>query len=412
MSVRKRIVVFIGIGLVVLAFSTCFSTLIAIGSNNKLDLEGLSIDNFRMGLSYPPVKNEKERRFTKDHLEKLNISLIRTSVSWSYLEPNEGQYSWSGLDSKMQFYNDNNIDVLLTIESDGPAWNVDQETPKSCTFKNVTAFEVFLRTLLTRYAEYDIYKIQFGNEWLSLYQFVGTAEQFVNYSNTVYSIANETIPDTTFALGGIATSNLRLAAAYYNYTDSFRGESDNSFYNGTELQELLASEGVENSIARVNYVIANATYDELDCHLYDDYENWGTYVTMIKDLVPGIPIIVTEFGGPNILWEKYTRDYQARHLKESIETLDVIGIEEAYYFRLRQGGATPQHIKSCLIGSTLTIKPAYYVMQSFTTDNRIDFTYYTKYSLVTMAISGLISFSVIGIIGLTEMIKKKRKLMN
>ncbi len=406
--VRKRTIVFIGIGLVVLAFFTCFGTLIAIGSNNKLDLEGLSIDNFRMGLSYPPLKNDRQREFSRNHMEKLNIDLVRTGISWSYIEANKGHFTWSGFDKRMQFFKENNIDILLTIGSDGPEWNVDQKTPESCTYKNVTAFEVFLWTLFTRYADYNIHKIQFGNEWPNEYQFIGTAEQYVNYSNTVYLIANETIPDMTFVLGGIATSNLRIAAAYYNYTDFYMGQTNSTAITGVALEELLASDFVKDGVARVNYVLANASYDELDLHLYDDYENWGTYVSMVKDLVPGVPIIVSEFGGPNLIWDKYTRDYQAAHLKASIETLDGIGIEEAYYFKFTQGGAIPQHRKSCLIVSTVTIKPAYYVMQAFTASKtKTNFIFYTEYSFVFVAIVSLVYLTVLVSIALTKKTLKR-----
>jgi hypothetical protein len=409
MLVRKRIAVLIGLGLVFLAFFTCFGTLYAIGSNKKLDLEGVSIDNFRMGLSYPPLKNEQQRKFSKNHMEKLNIDLVRTGVSWSYIEANEGHFTWSGFDKRMQFFNENNIDILLTISSDGPEWNVDQKTPESSTYKNITAFEVFLQALFTRYADYNIHKIQFGNEWPNEYQFIGTAEQYVNYSNTVYEIANETIPDTTFVLGGIATANLRIAAAYYNYTDFYRIGTNATILTGAELEGLMASEFVKDGVARVNYVLANASYDELDLHFYDDYENWGTYVTMMNDLVPGVPIIVSEFGGPNLSWEKYTRDSQARHLMESIETLDGIGIEEAYYFKLTQGGAIPQHRKSCLVGSTVTIKPAYYIMQAFTASNaQVNFIFYTEYSFVFMGIISLIYFVFVGIFGLIKVIQKRK----
>lgn len=405
---RKRTIVFIGIGLVVLAFFTCFGTLIAIGSNNKLDLEGLSIDNFRMGLSYPPLKNDRQREFSRNHMEKLNIDLVRTGISWSYIEANKGHFTWSGFDKRMQFFKENNIDILLTIGSDGPEWNVDQKTPESCTYKNVTAFEVFLWTLFTRYADYNIHKIQFGNEWPNEYQFIGTAEQYVNYSNTVYLIANETIPDMTFVLGGIATSNLRIAAAYYNYTDFYMGQTNSTAITGVALEELLASDFVKDGVARVNYVLANASYDELDLHLYDDYENWGTYVSMVKDLVPGVPIIVSEFGGPNLIWDKYTRDYQAAHLKASIETLDGIGIEEAYYFKFTQGGAIPQHRKSCLIVSTVTIKPAYYVMQAFTASKtKTNFIFYTEYSFVFVAIVSLVYLTVLVSIALTKKTLKR-----
>ncbi|MHA1212172.1 MAG: hypothetical protein ACTSSH_06905, partial [Candidatus Heimdallarchaeota archaeon] len=66
--------------------------------------------------------------------------------------------------------------------------------------------------------------------------------------------------------------------------------------SGPELQTFLASEEVQAGMQRVTNVLVNASYDELDLHLYDDYEFWPIYVTMMKDLIPGKPLIVSEFG--------------------------------------------------------------------------------------------------------------------
>ncbi|NHK30868.1 MAG: hypothetical protein FK730_05915 [Asgard group archaeon] len=409
---RKRFGILLALSIIILTFFTSFTIVYSFGSMKKLNLGSESL-TFRMGFSYPPLKNDKQKKITQYHCQKLDINLIRTGLGWNYIEANEGTFTWSGFDKRMNFFRDNGIDILLTIDSYGPEWNNDLETPKSSTFKNVTAFEVFLRALFNRYKSYNIHKIAFGNEWVSDYQFIGTAEQYVNYSNTVYNIASEIIPTATFVLGGLATSCLRLAAAYYNYTDSYWSEEDREIITGSDLQELLSSEGVLKGISKVTYVLANSTYDELDIHLYDDYESWGIYTTMMKDLVPGKPIIVSEFGGPNIFWEKYSNKKQAVHLNYSISVLNELDIEEAYYFKLVQSGtSTPQHRKSSLLNNLLTIKPAYYVMQSFTKgDYDSDFRYYTKYSLIPTAfVSTALIFTLLGIIIKKKIIKRKLRI--
>jgi hypothetical protein len=409
---RKRVSILIAINIIILTFFTSFTIVYSFGSMRKVNPES-EILSFRMGLSYPPLKTNNQRKITQYHCQKLGIDLIRTGIGWSYIELNEGTFSWSGFDKRMNFFRDNGIDILLTIDSYGPEWNNDLVTPKSSTFKNVTAFEVFLRALFNRYKSYNIHKIAFGNEWVSDYQFIGTAEQFVNYSNIVYNVANEIIPATTFVLGGIATASLRLAAAYYNYTDFFRSGTEGEIITGSELQDLLSSQEVLEGVNRVSYILANATYDELDIHLYDDYEYWEIYTTMMKDLVPGKPIIVSEFGGPNIFWEKYSNKKHSVHLNNSISVLNELDIEEAYYFKLVQSGtSTPQHRKSSLLNNLLTIKPAYYVIQSFTKGNYdIDFRYYTKYSLIpTTIICSAIIITILSLVIRNQI--EKRKLIN
>ncbi len=388
-----------------LVFFTSFGTLYAFGSIGKLAPDSVPL-TFRMGMSYPPLKTNQQRKLTNYHCEKFGINLVRTGVSWSYSEPTQGTFTWSGFDKRMNFFRDNGYDILLTIASDGPDWVNDLSTPESSTFKNTTAFEVYLRALFTRYKNYNIHKVQFGNEWPNSYQFIGTAEQYTNYSNTVYNIIQEITPTTTFVLGGIAVSNLRMAAAYYNYTETYRPGTNSTIYSGTELQEILASEVVKTAVERVSYVLANASYDELDLHLYDDYENWGAYVTMVKDLIPGKPIIVSEFGGPNVFWEKYSNKKQAQHLNNSILALNDLDIDEAYYFKMVQSStSTPQHRKSSLFTSLLGIKPSYYVMQIFTTGYfTTDFGYYAIYSLIPTALFG----TLILITAIILIIKKKR----
>ncbi|MBD3192954.1 MAG: hypothetical protein GF308_20110 [Candidatus Heimdallarchaeota archaeon] len=407
---RKASKIVIAISTILLVFLASFGTVHAIGIV-KVKNPTKEIGNFRLGLSYPPLKNDRHRKITQYHCEKLEIDLLRMGISWSYIEPNKGTYKWSGFDKRMNFCRENGLDILLTISSDGPKWNNDLETPISSTYKNVTIFKLFLQELFNRYKEHNIHKIQFGNEWPNSYQFIGTAEQFVNYSNTVYTIAKEIIPTTTFVLGGIATTNLRLAAAYYNYTDSFRLGSDRKIYSGEELQTYLNSEEVQKGVERVKQVLANASFDELDLHLYDDYQFWDTYVTMMKDFVPGKSIIVSEFGGPNILWEKYSNKKQAQHLNNSLAILNGLDIEEAYYFKLVQSkSSTLQHRKSSLLNSLLTIKPAYYIMQTFTKGAyKWDFSYNLIYSLIPAAIIGIIILIINLGLFINKYVKKRKK---
>ena len=117
--------------------------------------------------------------------------------------------------------------------------------------------------------------------------------------------------------------------------------------------------------ARIDSVLTYAQYDIIDLHLYDDVEQWDEYYYDFADTVTR-PILVSEFGGPNLNYEPYTLSYHADRVYEYIKKIDSIGITEAYFFKLIEGGANPAHNGSGLLDSlNLLEKPAYYIFQAF-----------------------------------------------
>jgi hypothetical protein len=104
----------------------------------------------------------------------------------------------------------------------------------------------------------------------------------------------------------------------------------------------------------IDYVFANADYDILDIHLYDDPENWPEYLSVLPE---NKPILVSEFGGPNSEFECTDAAYQAVRMEQYIDAVEQLPIIEAYYFKLVESDSS-YHKDSGLFYSNYTVKPA------------------------------------------------------
>lgn len=150
-------------------------------------------------------------------------------------------------------------------------------------------------------------------------------------------------------------------------------DDDGILYDSTFLANNCATPAIITVKNRIDSVLKYAQYDMLDLHLYDDSEQWDEYYYNFKDTITK-PIIVSEFGGPNMNLEPYSESYQANKLDQYIKKLDSIEISEIYYFKLVEGSANPAHSTSGLIDdSTLMPKLAYSVIKSFTNCTSLNF---------------------------------------
>jgi hypothetical protein len=172
-------------------------------------------------------------------------------------------------------------------------------------------------------------------------------------------------PATEVVLGGFTTISLRFLAGCNGYVSSFY-DGDGNYYDAAYLADNCSSSDMMNKKMRIDSVLQQAKYDIIDLHLYDDVEQWDEYYLNFSDTITK-PIIVSEFGGPNMNYEPYSDSYQADRLYQYIKKLDSLQISEAYYFKLVEGTDNPAHSKSGLIDNTsLTEKPAYEVFKTFT----------------------------------------------
>jgi len=319
--------------------------------------------NSQIGISFPPVANAEQRDFAKLHLDSLGIKKIRFGEDWSFREPTQGEFNWSPLDDRINWAINNGYEVLLTIQSRGPSWACGLQNANSCVFIDNLFFKNYIDSLLSRYSN-QIDKIQFGNEWQTNFWYIGSAEEFIASHNVLYNSVQEYSPTTEVVLGGFTTSSLRYLAYCNGYINHFI-EDDGTIIDSTLIDDICDADFLIAGRERIDSVLANALYDIIDLHFYDDYEIWPELFSNFIDTLT-TPILVSEFGGPNMNVEPYSEEYQADRTFKYIKTLDSLGIPEIYYFKLVEGTANPAHSTSGLIDdTTLHIKPVYDIVQSF-----------------------------------------------
>lgn len=338
--------------------------LLSCNKDKKVDYLGdFQLNNLELAISFPPVENKSDRKNTKTILADLNVKKIRFAEEWKFREPTQGDFKWGPLDDRLNWANDAGLEVLLTIQSNAPDWAcTGLKNDNSCVF-DTTAFKTYIETLLQRYPD-KIAKIQFGNEWQSDYWYIGSSEEFTTANNILYTAVQDYSPSTEVVLGGFTTISLRYLAGCSGKVDSFKDDEGN-IYDQAFLDDNCNGAEVQAVFDKITYILANANYDYLDLHLYDDVEKWDIYVYHFETMV-NKPIIVTEFGGPNHYFEDKSQEYHAAQLYKYIETLDNLNISEAYFFKLVEGSKNKAHKDSGLIKNLSNSKKrSYYVLKRF-----------------------------------------------
>ncbi|HBK70095.1 MAG TPA: hypothetical protein DDZ39_00290 [Flavobacteriaceae bacterium] len=347
--------------LILIALTGCSS------NNTETNQDDTYLEHVSLGISFPPVADAQQRTFTKPHLDNLQVKKIRFGENWSFREPTQGNFNWQPFDDRINWAYNNGYEILLTIQSNGPDWacSATQNT-RSCVFNDNNDFKNYIDLLLQRHPN-KISKIQFGNEWQSDYWYIGTAADFVEANNILYTSVQENSPNTKVVLGGFTAISLRFLAGCNGKVSSFR-DDEGVLYDTNFLATHCPTPIIQDVITRINTVLQNAQYDIIDLHFYDDVEQWDDYYLNFLEMTTK-PIIVTEFGGPNMNYETYSDKFQAERLHQYIKKIDSLQITEAYFFKLVEGTNNPAHAKSGLIENpSLVEKPAYHIFKSFSSN--------------------------------------------
>jgi hypothetical protein len=192
--------------------------------------------------------------------------------------------------------------------------------------------------------------VQFGNEWQIEYWYPGTAEQFLDAHNRLAKAFREHSPDTKIVLGGFSIGVLRTLSAL-DGNDTPLHDRRGQPLSAKQRADFLASPYVLNVLQRIRVVVEGADFDVADAHLYADEEHWATYLATLRKRIPNKPIVVSEFGGPDLQQEPSDPEYVAGRMAVYLETLNTLGVEEAYFFRMHQTPTmSPAHAKSWLVG--------------------------------------------------------------
>jgi len=331
---------------------------------SPFDPADYQLDQLALGISFPAVEDEKQREFSAEKLAELDVSKIRFAEEWAFREAVQGTYNWGPLDARLNWVQTQGYEVLLTIQSKGPDWACsDRQNERSCVFADNQAFKTYIDSLLMRYPN-QIAKLQFGNEWQSDFWYIGSAAEFIEANNIVYQAVQEHSPTTQVVLGGFTTISLRLMAGCAGQLTDFEDDEGNQ-YDQTFLDANCGGAELTAGLARIDSILEYALYDELDLHLYDDPENWDEILTHFRSL-SNSPLIVSEFGGPNLNLEPKSDAYQAERIAYYIRKIDSLQISEAYFFRLIEGSNNPAHASSGLVSKiTNREKEAFEIFRRF-----------------------------------------------
>lgn len=295
------------------------------------------------------VRTAEEINFSLSVMDDLGVGKTRFFENWVLREPAPGEESWKGLDTRINTLYESGKNFIITLKpvgitNDKVAWycQKDKANINSCVFKleYEDDFEQYIKSIIERYPG-KINNIQFSNEWDSEYHFKGSAQDYVKYANILYDTVKNNSPDIIVSLGSITKwPLLYVASCQLNLISEFYTKAG-ELLSSNQIGNWCSSEEIIQKNDRVNYVLANAKYDMLDIHLYDDPENWDYYIQALDIMnTHNKPVIATEFGGPEeeeLRYDPYDESFQASELQRYLDKLAQLPILEAYYFRMIGG---------------------------------------------------------------------------
>jgi hypothetical protein len=302
--------------------------------------------NTEIGISFPELQDERGREITAEHLHELGVKTIRFDAPWHLREPERDTYNWSPMDRRMSFLEELGIRAILTFPADAPDWIREglpdkQKNPRCVALDEAgrEEFAQYVGDFLTRYRSQTpgvIAYVQFGNEWASDYNYVGSGEEFAATQRVFYQTVKSVMPDTPVVLGGFSVGQVGGMALIDGGVDWIWDDDGTKLtVNDFTDDEIRAFED------RIAAVLYDGHYDWIDFHLYDQYADWSAYFTALKRRVPDWfdgKYVVTEFGGPHPVAEKNLGDdCHAERVEAYIRSVDALPeIELALHFRLVQ----------------------------------------------------------------------------
>ena len=238
---------------------------------------GYSLDgNTEIGISFPELQDERGREITAEHLPALGVETIRFDAPWHFREPERDTYNWSPMDRRMSFLEEHGIKAVLTFPADAPDWireglPENRQNPRSVALNEAgrEEFTQYVGDFLTRYRIRTpgvIAYVQFGNEWASDYNYVGSGEEFAATQRVFYRTVKSVMPDTPVVLGGFSVGQVGGMALIDGRVDWVWDDDGTKLtVNDFTAEEIRAFED------RIAAVLDDGHYDWIDFHLYDQY---------------------------------------------------------------------------------------------------------------------------------------------
>jgi len=311
---------------IILLGSTLISVLFPLASSAANT--GREVDLYRtkvaispqLGMAFPG-KNPKFYTL----LSEAGMGVVRLSVPWLYIEPEDGNYQWDSLDDRINALQRLQIEPFLTFESNSP-WATDRKTWKvgNATPNNMKQWRRFVSAVAERYDAdgFDdmpgivrpVWYFQVANEWISPKNrsggWAGTTKELITYINTAYNAVKAHAPESIFVLGGVASFNLDvmlLSEGLETFLVQQRwSETTKTTISVRDAQGSQIRSVLEN---HVRPVFRGAKYDMADAHLYGPEDRDAARLQEVSSKGRSVPVLSSECGGPSL---DYKDDYQPK----------------------------------------------------------------------------------------------------
>lgn len=292
------------------------------------------------------------------------MGVVRLSISWKLHEPTQGNYNWTGLNSRVAALRAEGITPFLTFEADNPLFT--DSGSHGITNQMPLDMDHWLQFVALAVQETQADYYQVANEWDSANApgggWGGTDAELIDFVTQTAATIRANSP-AKIVMGGITSGSLDILVlnkglADYeicsrdSLLDPFVCRPASEFQTPEVDAEIAARAAVLTAIEPV--------VDILDLHLYGPAERDPVRIAAIR-LLWTKPILSAECGGPSMHYENYTPEAHFMAVLEHNLNMLSENLQFGLWFRLGEAVDGPfGNSRTALFENDGTQKPGYH----------------------------------------------------
>ncbi len=269
--------------------------------------------NPRLGVGVPSQRMDSYSVFPQ-----CGMGVARISVHWKDCEPEQGVFTWDGLDFKVWALQNQGLDICMTLITDAE-WGVEPSEFPAANHPpaDMADWTAFMGALVERYDGDGVDDVesllrpvqsyQVASEWPSPQNlgggWTGTIDQLIDFFNATYDAVKAADSTAAVILGGIASISLDAMVLNAGMADYTARLSYSETVQDSLTLEMAQDPRVAEAVADKERVLAESRYDMVDLHLYGPVEYNQYRIARIRQSVGAVPLVSTEGGGPNLAYE-------------------------------------------------------------------------------------------------------------